>query len=643
MKKFLLLGAVAIFAVMAGNAQLKHVEKVRNMDVPMPELIKEAPSAKVDVAKINEFRKSVHALQDPKVAPKANVRAWYNRPAGAFPFRSVAVGDDYAGAFTTPFIQLKPYSTYTWENVSEGASSYLWTVEYWNGEAYDTYEDESEDLVTEYGMEFPDVPKLMANGSDAEDEYYFFDYDTSADKPEKVGGASFSAPNATAISSWNAGGYRLFNMSHLNKISDPSEQYVYTYYRGATAHGNNQYGWWFGKNDDGLDGVCQIFEKPEHPYALKTVAVDFAVCRVGAETPATLTANVYKLLVDQPQYIDDGETSVYLQQEDLELLSSTTIEIDTTLAEHSWFLFPIMEKEGDLEFESSLHVDYPILIEITGYNGEHSVTDDGELLTDDNGMLDFSALVTTDETPEGFGEMAFIKRYKYYDYDENDNPYLLDEPYYVYEGLNNFFSSGEMKTGFSILVEVDMPFLVYYYNAEDGEYEFPVEGGSFNKTYTSGTSSVTLDRLSLYSWESSDVWTIMTPEGEDIPDWLTIEAEDMIDEEEDEFSGEVQLDIQCEPLPEGVKGRECTVVFTYPGAECTYHFTQGDTTTPELLKGDVNRDGKVNVSDVTALINMILGVITKDEETADVNKDGKINVSDVTALVNIILGTSTAE
>ena len=54
----------------------------------------------------------------------------------------------------------------------------------------------------------------------------------------------------------------------------------------------------------------------------------------------------------------------------------------------------------------------------------------------------------------------------------------------------------------------------------------------------------------------------------------------------------------------------------------------------------MNRDGKVNVSDVTALVNMILGVITKDEETADVNKDGKINVSDVTALVNIILGTS---
>ena len=55
-------------------------------------------------------------------------------------------------------------------------------------------------------------------------------------------------------------------------------------------------------------------------------------------------------------------------------------------------------------------------------------------------------------------------------------------------------------------------------------------------------------------------------------------------------------------------------------------------------RGDVNGDDKVNVSDVTALINMILGVIPKDMTRADVNGDGKINVSDVTALVNIILG-----
>lgn len=57
-----------------------------------------------------------------------------------------------------------------------------------------------------------------------------------------------------------------------------------------------------------------------------------------------------------------------------------------------------------------------------------------------------------------------------------------------------------------------------------------------------------------------------------------------------------------------------------------------------MLLGDVNRDGAVNVSDVTALINMILGVTEKDMESADVDGNTLVNVSDVTTLVNIILG-----
>ena len=56
------------------------------------------------------------------------------------------------------------------------------------------------------------------------------------------------------------------------------------------------------------------------------------------------------------------------------------------------------------------------------------------------------------------------------------------------------------------------------------------------------------------------------------------------------------------------------------------------------IPGDVNGDGRVNVSDVTTLINMILGITEKDEQLADINGDGRVNVSDVTALINIILG-----
>ncbi|MCQ2290576.1 MAG: dockerin type I domain-containing protein [Muribaculaceae bacterium] len=57
----------------------------------------------------------------------------------------------------------------------------------------------------------------------------------------------------------------------------------------------------------------------------------------------------------------------------------------------------------------------------------------------------------------------------------------------------------------------------------------------------------------------------------------------------------------------------------------------------KALVGDVNADGKVDVSDVTALINKILGEADYSDSVCDINADGVVNVSDVTALINIIL------
>ena len=59
-----------------------------------------------------------------------------------------------------------------------------------------------------------------------------------------------------------------------------------------------------------------------------------------------------------------------------------------------------------------------------------------------------------------------------------------------------------------------------------------------------------------------------------------------------------------------------------------------------LNLGDANGDKLVNVSDVTTLINYILGIQSDltNFGVGDINNDGRINVSDVTALINIILG-----
>lgn len=57
------------------------------------------------------------------------------------------------------------------------------------------------------------------------------------------------------------------------------------------------------------------------------------------------------------------------------------------------------------------------------------------------------------------------------------------------------------------------------------------------------------------------------------------------------------------------------------------------------IQGDVNNDGEVNIADVNAVINVILGGAGNDT-SGDVNADGEINIADVNAIINIILGGS---
>ncbi len=52
------------------------------------------------------------------------------------------------------------------------------------------------------------------------------------------------------------------------------------------------------------------------------------------------------------------------------------------------------------------------------------------------------------------------------------------------------------------------------------------------------------------------------------------------------------------------------------------------------LKGDVNSDNAVDISDIVAVINVIAGTDSNDK--ADVNADGKTDISDIVAVINSI-------
>jgi hypothetical protein len=53
-------------------------------------------------------------------------------------------------------------------------------------------------------------------------------------------------------------------------------------------------------------------------------------------------------------------------------------------------------------------------------------------------------------------------------------------------------------------------------------------------------------------------------------------------------------------------------------------------------RGDVNRDARVNIDDVTSLIDILLKGTEANPE-ADCDKDGKVNIDDVTALIDRLL------
>ena len=59
---------------------------------------------------------------------------------------------------------------------------------------------------------------------------------------------------------------------------------------------------------------------------------------------------------------------------------------------------------------------------------------------------------------------------------------------------------------------------------------------------------------------------------------------------------------------------------------------------PEVLRGDVNGDGEVNVGDLVSISNYMAGDGSVSKEAADVNEDGEVNVGDMVVISNIMSG-----
>ena len=65
-----------------------------------------------------------------------------------------------------------------------------------------------------------------------------------------------------------------------------------------------------------------------------------------------------------------------------------------------------------------------------------------------------------------------------------------------------------------------------------------------------------------------------------------------------------------------------------------FNYAQGDA--PQL-PGDVTGDGQVDIADVNAVIDMMLGK-AEQNSAADVTGDGQVDIADVNAIIDMMLG-----
>ncbi len=110
------------------------------------------------------------------------------------------------------------------------------------------------------------------------------------------------------------------------------------------------------------------------------------------------------------------------------------------------------------------------------------------------------------------------------------------------------------------------------------------------------------------------------------------------DSDEKTITGITTNQYLVEDLESGATYQYHVKAYYTNGCESSWSNVEEVQLTQSSLTGDVNNDGIVDVEDVNAVINIILGDTTDYDGRDDVNGNGVTDIEDVNALINIILG-----
>ncbi len=193
----------------------------------------------------------------------------------------------------------------------------------------------------------------------------------------------------------------------------------------------------------------------------------------------------------------------------------------------------------------------------------------------------------------------------------------------------------------------------------EAEWEYAARGGNASKGYLYSGSN-TLDEVGWYEENTSGkplevklkspnelgIYDMSGNVGEMCQDlWGSYSSESQVNPQgptEGEYGDYIVVrggnhsrePFYCESLNRDVKMQKSG---NYP--EIGFRLALG--TPVNALKGDVNSDGWVDISDIVATINHIAGTALYDE--ADVNGDNGVDISDIVAIINIIANGGSGE
>ena len=654
MKKILLLTAAAL---MIASAEATTPQQRSDVKPVVASQLQRKAQPRIQYLENKMYTPGSGVLKAPKKADY--IVNWYNRPAGAFFVDNISVDGAYGYAYETPFLFLKPFKEYTWCTHADGADEnthYAWDIFIYNRNNPDSnyVSIEGDPCVTvSYDIEISDVPKSYAVDGPLDDpasEWYCYQMKQhsmagSVTNPIIVSETPlevFSLPSEKAI---NSNGSEVDYWGSSKTMVDGGrwgDKYVtMTAYSGAEPYPGNDRGWWFGKNGSHIDGMAQAFEKPTSPYMLKKIGFYMSTAHTKINNPVKLTCKVYRL-DGIPAYNDTA--SVRLPEIPGELIVTgegmlTQSVLDSNYGFMEFTLYGHNEEDPELTYEYSPTIDCPILVTIEGYNEAED-------------LVDFTSYISADEdVDEGFGELAYLKYPIYVPRIDENGDTVRNEAgeiiadftgEYTWRGLNNFFASGQMMTGFAIYVCTENPFITFKYSSEDGEHTFPTEGGTIVKDVEVNGETCQVEGIDFFSWVPSvdGDWELTCNGGDELPDWLDIQLEDV---DGNETSGwDVHADVTAQPLPEGVAYREAIVRFGIPGDCIEYKFMQGlsgPIPPRPIVRGDADGNGEVNIADVNFVVNLILsGGSSQWNEGVDVDGDYEITIADINYIVQIILG-----